>query len=423
MHSDVNSEQHREDAKRRVWARAGTLVEVRSIPHEMPRFVQKGELKTPGNLAWIVRDDKLENVEGGAMVEELNSFRSEILRQGVFRKGVVRKGKQYYQKADDVQPLKRQTIAVPPWFSKVWEEASEEWRVKSKGLLISKIHKLAKERWPHVQILALSLHDDTSNLHIDVWASEVRQQVTKLRKADVVKNVFEQSFFAGVVGPGTVYIQAKEDVGHVLHSEDRAKLERSLEQYRVHRESSKSKELPEVPEGIDFQRKLDRMLSGIFAKPEVAQRFKSKYVAFCRELDKVKYAVHTKFAEVAKLQQELKDKELALESKWEDLGDMELAVVKMADEVEKKEAQAMALMAEAQERLDNFLMHNEFALAIRKLCPSDASILKFLIKEPKLGQTLAMRAKISKVPYWQNFYEVFARMASKKSSNIEIEIM
>jgi hypothetical protein len=189
----------------------------------------------------------------------------------------------------------------------------------------------------------------------------------------------------------------------------------------VHREAAK-KELPEVPEGIEFQRKLDRMLSGIFAKPEVSQRFKSKYVAFCRELDKVKYAVHTRFAEVAKLQQELKDKELALESKWEDLSDMELAVVKMADEVEKKEAQAMALMAEAQERLDNFLTHNEYALAIRKLCPTDASILKFLISEPKLGQTLAMRAKISKDPYWKNFYDVFSKTIRNKESNIEIEM-
>ena len=78
-------------------------------------------------------------------------------------------------------------------------------------------------------------------------------------------------------------------------------------------------------------------------------------------------------------------------------------------------------MEQAQERLDNFLATNAYALAMRKAYPTDSSIIKFCKDDPELAGILSDQAKISKNEYWSKFYNISSKVLGKnKMPDIEI---
>lgn len=408
QHSDVRSKTHEKHARTKLWDKRATFIEVRDFSHTLPRFVE-GPLRTPGNLSWLVRDGKLENVEGQVMAEQLENFELKVKEEGVYRAGRKTGVKQYFQKTD-APALKRQTLVLPPWFSKCWEVSSEETRGNQKGVVISLLYKLAKERWPEVEIKALSLHDDTGNLHVDIWATELKKEVAMVRKREVVRNVHKQSFFFGNVGPGTVYLQAKQDMGHELHPEDKAKLERSLQQYDEVRTARKKKRLPEVPDAITFNRKVDRALSLLFKNPDTVKKFKGQYLQFCKRLDKVKYQVYNQIEEMQLQARELASKEMELDARRATLEEQEIEMLKVLDEIAALNAKLKEDKKELSARVDEAISKDSIADGLKNMYPRRADIEKMCIENPELADLLAKRVALSKNEYWQNFCKVVREM-------------
>jgi len=318
--------------------RKGTWGEIVSYPKlegvPLPRFVEPGALTTPGNLCWLVRDGLVKEAHGEAMREDFHEFERRVELAGGPQREQSKKnklGEPYLQKYK-VDVHKRNTVAVPPWFSRVWASAPSNWREKGKGELVKIILRLARERWPEATIRAVTLHDDTSNLHFDIWATELMAKEMTIRKEKAVRYVTRNVFQSGLCGPGTMYLQAKKDLGHNLHPVDEQKLRKSLEMYAVHRSMTK-KELPEVPAEIAFARKLDATLAKLFKTPDIVNKTKVEYLAHCKSLDSAKYATFDKIDEVKNKSLELNVMESDFQEKWEEVAQKEKELQQLLDQV------------------------------------------------------------------------------------------
>lgn len=339
-HSDRHSKGHNDFKLRKgIWSR-DTIVNPLHIPSvENIKFLEGVSLETKGNLCWIAEDGELQSVDGDTMTTNLNKFVYEVERLGgPYRKASVKdsNGESYLQKAKTVKPLQRYTVPMPPWFSKAWLSGNEQWRVKAKKIVVGILFSLAKERWPDAEIKGLSLHDDTSNLHFDIWATELEKKTVTLRNKAVDKFVTKgQVFNSGLCGPGTMFLQAKQDLGHKLHLVDESKLKRSLGMYKSHRDLTK-KILPEVPEEITFYRALDKNLTSLFTDKSFPQKLKAEYLEFCKRLEYSKYST---FDELSSL----KSREIEIETRENSLQKSVEEYVTKTEELEtmKEEAEGM----------------------------------------------------------------------------------
>lgn len=387
-HTDVRSKIHAQDRARfeikNIAIRAWSAEErIPALP--MPRFVAPGSMKTPGKLAWSA---DLEQLDGAELTELLSKFESRVKAAGgPKRRGRVYKGKQYYCDAKG-SALTRYTMVAPPWFSKAWADMKPAQREAGKGLMVKALSKLSKERWPNVDIKGYSLHDDTGNLHIDVWASEFKETMVTVRGREEVRYVHSGAMNAGHVGPGTVYLQARVDLGARLHPVDQAKLDAALGQYDAVRRNS-MKELPEVPEAITFNRKWERALAGLFKSPETPKLKRQQYIEFCKLLDSAKYQSYNKLEEVEQKMYELEEKETRVEDKE-----------KRLDEALEE---AELLCRRASEAVDRSFSESPLTEEFKKLYSTEKEIKRLFEEKPQVGASLYTRAIFSKDTYWSMF--------------------
>ena len=337
-HSDCRSKEH-QVSKLRKGSYGGSLVSYPTIesPKPLPKFVEAGSLVTTGNLCWVVEDGELKGVSGEAMRERFAEFERQVQLAGGPQREQSKSNKygEPYLQSYDTDVHKRNTVAVPPWFSKIWAMAPSEWREKGKDMLSGLVLRLAKERWPEADIRGITLHDDTSNLHFDIWATELKAREVTIRKNKVVRYVTKNTFPSGLVGPGTTYLQMKKDIGHRLHSIDEGKLTRSLEQYKIHRALTK-KPLPEVPAEITLARKMEGALTGFFKSPDLPKKVKTDYLEHCKVLDSAKYSTYDKIDEVHRKSLELNEMETDFQEKWEELAEKEKELAEKEKEVQER---------------------------------------------------------------------------------------
>lgn len=340
-HSDVNSRDHMNFKKKKGEYVYDTVMHPLYVPPSGPKpiFLEQGCLKTDGNLCWVSATEEggMKLVDGNTMVKRLEEFVSEVDRHGGSHRdsGVKNKNGGNYLKKSETKPLERQTILMPPWFSKIWAAGNRDWRVKAKEIVTQDLLVMAKERWPGVEIKAISLHDDTSNLHFDIWGTELEKKTVPLRNKTVVKFVTKgQVFNSGLCGPGTMFLQAKKDLGHELHAVDETKLKRSLEMYQKHREITK-KLIPEVPEEILFYRKIDAKLTSYFGD-ETVLKYKKLYLEYCKTLDMHKYSVFNELEETKNQALEIKKSSVALEIKKAELDQKEISIEAAFDDLAAK---------------------------------------------------------------------------------------
>jgi len=224
---------------------------------------------------------------------------------------------------------------------------SPEQREDAKEVVSGNLFKLAQERWPNANIRALSLHCDTSNLHFDIWATELEKTTVTIRNKPVDKYVTKgQCFNSGLCGPGTMFLQAKKDLGHKLHPVDEAKLKRSLDMYQTHRMLTK-KTLPEIPEEITFYRNLDKKLTGIFKDQGYPKRLKEEYLGFCKMLDSHKYFQFDKLSSLRELETKIIKREDELSERIEACIDKTAKAEELHAEAEKLKTEAEDLLAKA----------------------------------------------------------------------------
>lgn len=392
-HTDVRSKIHAQDRARfeikNIAIRAWSAEErIPALP--MPRFVAPGSMKTPGKLAWSA---DLVQLEGSELTEMLSKFESRVKAAGgPKRKGRVYKGKQYYCDAKG-SALTRYTMVAPPWFSKAWADMKPAQREAGKELMVRALSKLARERWPDVDIKGYSLHDDTGNLHIDVWASEFKETMVTVRGREEARYVHSGAMNAGHVGPGTVYLQARVDLGARLHPVDQAKLHAALRQYEAVRRNS-VKALPEVPEAVTFNRKWERALAGLFKSPETPRLKRQQYIEFCKLLDSAKYQSYNKLEEVEHKMYELEEKESRL-----------------AEVLEEAEV----LCQRASEAVDRSFSESPLNEEFKKLYSTEKEIKRLFEEKPQAGASLYMKARFSKDSYWS----MFCKCAEKEMNKAE----
>lgn len=393
-HTDVRSKVHEQDRARfqkkgvavRSWS---GLERIPALP--LPRFVAPGSLKTPGKLAWSA---DLKQLEGSELTEMLNQFEAQVKAAGgPKRRGRVYKGKQYYIDSKG-SPLVRCSIVAPPWFSKAWAGMKPAQRETGKELLVRALNKLARERWPKVEIKGYSLHDDTGNLHIDVWASELEKTMVTVRGREECRYVHAGAMTTGYVGPGTVFLQARVDIGATLHPVDQAKLEEALTGYAATRKQVASKELPEVPEAITFNRKWERALAGLFKSPETPRLKRQQYIEFCKLLDSAKYQAYNKLEEVEHKMYELEEKES-----------------RVAEVLEEAEV----LCQRASEAVDRSFSESPLNEEFKKLYSTEKEIKRLFEEKPQAGASLYMKARFSKDSYWS----MFCKFAEKEMNKAE----
>jgi len=400
-HTDVRSKVHEQDRARfqkknlaiRAWS-GGEQVPA-ALP--LPRFVAPGSMKTPGKLAWSA---ELKQIEGSELTAMLHQFEARVKAAGgPMRKGRMHKGKQYYQPSG-ASALTRCSIVVPPWFSKAWADMKPTQRETGKELLVRSLNKLVRERWPNVDIKGYSLHDDTGNLHVDVWASELKETMVTVRGRDECRYVHAGAMATGYVGPGTVYLQARVDLGARLHPVDQAKLDEALASYQITRKQVRSKELPEIPEAITFNRKWEVALTRLFKDPATPALKKEQYIEFCKLLDDSKYQSYNKLAMVEEKMYQLEEKEASLEDK-------ETRLAKVLEEVEE-------LCQRASEAVDRSFSESPLNEEFKKLYSNEKEIKRLFAEKPQAGTSLYMKARFSKDAYWSMFCK-FAEKEINKS--------
>jgi hypothetical protein len=405
-HTDVRSKIHEQDRARfqkknlaiRAWSGGE---QVPALP--LPRFVAPGSMKTPGRLAWTA---ELKSIEGGELTGMLSQFESRVKAAGgPQRKGRVYKGKQYYQPSN-ASPLTRCSIVVPPWFSKAWADMKPAQRETGKELLVRALNKLVRERWSGVDIKGYSLHDDTGNLHVDVWASEFKETMVTVRGRDECRYVHAGAMTTGYVGPGTVYLQARVDLGAKLHPVDQAKLDQALANYEGSRKQVSSKELPEVPEGISFNRKWEAALTRLFKDPATPALKKEQYIEFCKLLDDSKYQSYNKLAVAEEKMYQLEEKEASLEDKETKLGDKETRLAQVLEEAEE-------LCQKASEAVDRSFSESPLNEEFKKLYSNEKEIRRLFAEKPQAGSSLYMKARFSKDAYWSMFCKFAGKEINK----------
>jgi len=369
----------------------------------LPRFVAPGSMKTPGKLAWSA---DLKAIDGGELTGMLTRFEARVKAAGgPKRRGRVYKEKQYYCDAEG-SPLTRCTIVAPPWFSKAWADMKPAQRETGKELMVRLLNKLVRERWPDVDIKGYSLHDDTGNLHIDVWGSEFKEVKMVVRGREVPRFVYSGAMSVGHVGPGTVYLQARVDLGARLHHVDQAKLDEALASYEAARRQVRSKELPVVPEGISFNRKWEAGLTRLFKDPTTPALKKAQYIEFCKLLDDSKYQSYNKLAVVEEKMYQLEEKEASLEDK-------ETRLVQVLEEAEE-------LCQKASEAVDRSFSESPLTEEFKKIYSSEKEIKRLFNEKPQVGASLHSRARFSKDPYWVMFCKVADREVLKPSFIVEM---
>lgn len=357
-----------------------------------------GKLTTGGNLTWLLDDGKLKSVSDTEFTAELDEFVNSVIRAGgpMRKAGKKKGGGVYLQTADTQDPMPRNTVVFPPWFCKIWSQANPQWRIKAKEALIPKVYALCKKRWPEVEFKGLSLHDDTDDLHVDVWATELCKQKYTVRGKTVEKFVTKgQLYTSGLVGAGATFIQIKADLGHDLHKIDAAKLEAAYRQYEVHRSLTK-KDLPDIPEEISFYRELDSIVSGLFNNKEYTKKQKAEYLDYCKLLDKHKYEAFDQLEELAVEKMELatlkEEHDLKVETDREalqrELSELDLMVQKV-----KK------LEADLDVRIDSIMVNDkptmDWTLESWEKSPAFRDAIK---KAPKRSAGLIKKLSIFKDP-------------------------
>lgn len=347
-HSDVRSKQHHVDKERNKLMRLRPVRNPLYLPppvEPVPDFLEGRDLRVEGHTSWIVNGGTIEPVSGDVMIDQLSKFIHEVdSNGGCFRKSGVKakNGEEYLKPAETMKPLERITVHLPLWLSKAWSELPGSLRVKAKSQVMDVFYAHVKERWPKANLKALSLHDDTGNLHVDVWATELEKVSTITHGKSVTRYVTKgQVFNSGCCGVGTIILQNKVDAGHQLHPADLEKLNQSLKLYELHRAKCKKKVLPEIPEEISFARALDAAFSEMLAPvPSKLSRYKEAYLEHCKAIDKVKYAAYNELVSSKSILEEAK----LMKSKV--LEEAKLMKARAFEEVQSRRAKMLEEMAE-----------------------------------------------------------------------------
>lgn len=287
LHSQLDSDLHLEHQIQQQIKQQKSARKANRAVGDAPPFIEKGALHAPdiGDMGF----DGMSFVSSNTMRKTIDDLADKMANAGTRTMRNKEKMKcgacvTVKSNARRFDMLKKETIHFNPIHSLIYKKVPTKLKKQILALFCKKLKTLMEKKYPNADVAGMQIHDDSGNLHVDVWLNRCKE-ITIEKYPSYKKHVGKYLYNASSTldsnaGIGGIVIDRKRRAGHKLCASDQY----TIDDINAKRPNTKD---------LQMHMELDNYMDNLFTAPTLKNMLNEsidEYKKYLADDDKLNFS-------------------------------------------------------------------------------------------------------------------------------------